>query len=201
MGKFANFYKEWFLETHQPILEMPQSYSGDVVYQKDSKFIPISKNNIKSYTVLGQNSEYIFLLHPSGEKGYVFSTSDMDSSQNHVVPVMTVSLRDTDIKGYKQAHNLRIRQSGSRQNLTSAWYFLYVQKMGGIVSDREHLAGGKYLWRSLINSAHDFGLNAFIVRNGEVFPVSRETPDENIWTSTEEGRNTLIFLEKPASGK
>lgn len=195
MGKFKNFYKTFLSESSETILEMPQHYPGKIVYQSPNKFIPISKNNVNSYTFLGNDGDYSFYLHPHKENGYVFRNDELENNSRELQPAMIVSLRDTPF-GYKQAHRLRIREKDSRKSLASTWYMLFVEREGGVVSDFEHLEGGKTLWRSLVNNAKSRGYNTFILSGNDKIPVSEETPDEEIWKNDPSGRQTLIMLEK-----
>jgi hypothetical protein len=195
MGKFKDFYKNFLSESLETVLEMPQHYPGDIHYQAEGKFVPISKNNVKSYIFLGSDGDYTFYLHPSKENGYVFRNDNLEDSGNDVQPSMIVSLRDTPF-GFKQAHKLRIKEKDSRRNITTTWYLLYAQREGGVVSDFEHLEGGKTLWRSLVNNAESRGFKVFLLKNSEKLPISKETPDSEIWNTDPSGRQTLIMLER-----
>ena len=58
MISFEEHYREHFIETAttlQSLLEMPQYFPAkQMVYQKDSKFLPVSPDNIKAYDVVGK---------------------------------------------------------------------------------------------------------------------------------------------------
>lgn len=193
MSKFKEFYKNYV--ENELLVEMPQYYPGQITYQSDKKFFPISKNNISTYKKIGDNGDYSFFVHPSGDRGYVFSNSELKDSENDVQPSMVVSFRDTSF-GFKQAHSLRIRSKDARQNLATIFYILYVETFGGIVSDKEHLEGGKTLWRSLINNADSRNLKVFIVKNNEKIKIDKTTPDNEIWSVGPDKKENVIILQK-----
>jgi hypothetical protein len=187
--------KQYILE------EMPKHYTGEVVYQKDAKFAPISIRNVTDYVLIDQSDDLVFLVHPQQTYGYVFRIVDLQSGKQTAVPVMHLSLRDTPIKNYKQAYNLRVRESFSKSNITTVWYTAYVTRYGGIVSDKEHLQGGKLLWKSFIKKAsEDSSLNVSLVdfNTGEVLmpTVAVDTPDEQIWSSDTSKMSTVLVYEK-----
>lgn len=180
------------------LLESPQHYPGDVVYQKDSRFGTISPGNLASYEVLGSDSRFLYTLNPKGPTGYVFAAQDVEhGSRLGYVPVMHVSLRDEPITGYKQAHHLRIRESYARAGAAMGWYIAYVAQNGGIVSDFEHLEGGRVFWRAIVNRGADRGMRVSLLdaNTGQRWPVGPDTPDDAIWSDDKSGRNLLIVLE------
>lgn len=183
----------------QIIQEMPQYYPGKISYQKDSKFIPISMRNFQGYTILGEDAEFIFAIDSHGTTGFVFSKMDIKRApRSGVIPVLRVALRDSEILGLKQAHALRIRASYSQKGIATAWYMLYVEKYGGIVSDFEHLEGGKRLWKSFIDTAVDRGLkvSTYNLDNNKETPVGPETPEAEIWSKDQALHNQLLVLQK-----
>ena len=187
--------KQYILE------EMPKHYSGNVTYQKDSKFIPISIRNVSDYVLLAEGHDLAYFVHPQQTYGYVFKIDDLKSGKQTAIPVMHLSLRDTPIKNYKQAHNLRIQEEYSKNNITTVWYTEYIKQFGGIVSDREHLEGGKLLWKSLIRrAAEDASLKISLVdfETGEVLmdDVPLNTPDEQIWSKDASKMNSVLVIEK-----
>lgn len=179
--------------------EMPQYYPGDIIYQKDTKFTPISVRNISDYTVLGEMDEFLYVVHPEQTMGFVLYIPDLQKKQQTVIPVMRVSLRDT-ILGYKQAHFLRIRESFSKSNITSTWYDLYINKYKGIVSDNEHLEGGKKLWMSFIKKATvdpNYRVTKVDLDNIESKDiVTTETPESEIWSADSKNKNVVLVYEK-----
>lgn len=186
-------FKEYILE------EMPQYYPSEVTYQKDSKFTPISVRNLNDYTVLGEVDEFLYVVHPEQTMGFVFYIPDLQKKEQTVIPVMRVSLRDTPLK-YKQAHFLRIRESFSKSNITSTWYNLYVDKFGGIVSDNEHLEGGKNLWMSFIKKVTNdpsYRIYSVDLDNGERSGnITTETPESEIWSLDSSNKNKVMVYEK-----
>ena len=62
------------------LTEMPQHYSGEVVYQKDSKFVPISVRNLQEYIVLGEAEGILYTLHPNKEMGFAFDVFDLQKN-------------------------------------------------------------------------------------------------------------------------
>jgi hypothetical protein len=195
MSNFKEFYKNYVAENRDILVEMPQYYPSKITYQVEKKFFPISKNNIAVYRKIGDNGEYSFFVHPSGERGFVFSNKELEDSQNDVQPAMVVSFRDT-VYNFKQAHSLRIREKDARQNLATIFYILYVENFGGIVSDNEHLEGGKTLWRSLINNAESRNLKVFVVKNDKKIEIDKNTPDSEIWSIGPDKKETVIILQK-----
>ena len=179
--------------------EMPQYYPGDVTYQKDSKFTPISMRNISDYIVLGELDEFVYVVHPDQTMGFVFHVPDLQKKDNNVIPVMRVSLRDTPL-GYKQAHFLRIREAFSKSNVTSTWYNLYIDKFGGIVSDNEHLEGGKRLWRSFIKKATadpTYKISKVDLDTMEYSDsITTNTPESEIWSVDASKKGTVLVYEK-----
>ena len=187
--------KQYILE------EMPKHYTGEVVYQKDTKFTPISIRNVSDYVMLNRSDDLVYLVHPQQTYGYVFRITDLQSGKQTALPVMHLSLRDTPIKNYKQAYNLRVRESFSKSNITTVWYTSYVNRFGGIVSDKEHLQGGKLLWKSFIRRAsEDASLKISLVdfKTGEVLMdnVPLNTPDEQIWSKDASKINSVLVIEK-----
>lgn len=186
-------FKEYILE------EMPQYYPSEVVYQKDSNFTPISVRNLNDYVVLGEQDQFLYLVHPNQTTGFVFDVNDLQKKEQTVVPVMRVSLRDTPI-GYKQAHYLRIREAYSKSNITSTWYNLYVEKFKGIVSDREHLEGGKNLWLSFIKKVSkdsNYRIYSYDLDTKEQGDnITTETPEEEIWSLDSTNKNKVLVYEK-----
>jgi len=127
-------------------------------------------------------------------------TSELEDGRQHALPVMRVSLRETPVKGYKQAHYLRIRESYAINNVTTNWYALYVERCGGVVSDREHLEGGKALWRAFIKMASENNFKVSLVnfQTQEVLipDVAANTPDEEIWSPDSSKIEAVLMLER-----
>lgn len=193
---FSQFFKN---RAKSLLVEMPQHYKGNISYQKDSKFLPISKNNVSSYTLIGEDGQFAYTVHPELSAGFVFDKSDLQNNAVHdILPVLRLSLREFPYKGYKQAHALRIRSAYSRQNIATAWYLFYADAFGGVVSDHEHLEGGKTLWRSLINQANARGFKTSLVniQNQTNIPIDKNTPDNEIWSNDPSRKNDVIVLEK-----
>lgn len=204
MHTFEKYYQECFIKnatTLQSLLEMPQYFPAkQVVYQKDSKFLPVSLNNIKSYDVIGNDGVFLYVVHPDHTSGYAIGVEDLKraiGNKTDVLPAMTVSLRDTAIN-IKQAHALRIRKRYSRSNVATRWYVFYVMRFGAIASDFEHLEGGMLLWKSLIGKAKQRNLEAYThsFDTNEQKHVDASTPFEEIWSTTPEKKNTVIILKK-----
>lgn len=183
--------------TGEMLLEMPQYYPGSgMTYQKDSKFTRISVGNFRRYRVLHQDSAYTYVLGPTGSFGFVFSNSDIENPPSAgLLPVLSLELRDSGIKGYKQAHHLRIRQDFASRNVATTWYCKYVDLMGGIVSDFEHLEGGKVLWRSFVNVMRGYKMSAYNMDTGESMLVGPNTPDSEIWSIGPEKKHMVLVME------
>jgi len=148
----ADFLQTLEAAAHRNQTEMPLHYSGPIIYQKDAKFEQVSVQNAASYTVLGTDGRRTHLVNRQ-ISGYAFSTDELNSGVKYVVPLLRLSLRSTPFGTLMQAHHLRIRESESRDSVAANWYGMYVEKFGGVVSDREHLEGGKLLWKSFIKRA------------------------------------------------
>lgn len=180
------------------LTETPQHYSGEVAYQKDTKFRDISISNIKSMNIFDFDDEFYYVIDQAQLYGFVFDKMEFSSGKREIKPVLTVTLRDS-VLGFKQAHRLRIRKDYARKNLTKRWYMLYIKEFGGIVSDHEHLEGGKLLWRSFVDMAsqrsdvsvalYDADAQEFIMKN-----ISAETPDETIWSRDHTKKNLVMVM-------
>lgn len=173
---------------------MPQHYPGNITYQKDNKFTPISIRNITDYNIIHDDGDFVYMVDSGQTTGYVFDINDLQKRNQHVLPVMRVSLRDTPIKGYKQAFHLRIREAYSKNNITSNWYDNYVKHYGGIVSDCEHLEGGKQLWKSFIKKAPN-NVYLYDLATNEQIPIASEMNDEDIWSKDSTKKNLVIVFD------
>jgi hypothetical protein len=181
------------------LTEMPQYYKGDVIYQKADKFREISLNNIENMNLIYEDTEYVYLVHKERTTGFVFDKVDIEKAIKNptvtlVRPIMSLALRNV-LDGLKQVHRLRIQQGYSRSNITTTWYKNYIKEFGAIVSDTEHLEGGKILWRSFINS----GLfNVSLYNTDENKTVMKSIPsdidDGEIWSSDDSKRNLVMIL-------
>lgn len=184
------------LET--PLSEMPQHYSGPVIYMKDAKFEQCSIANAKTYVGLGTDDHLVYMVDQHQTFGYVFEEEDLVSSRQSMLPVMKVRLRETPFGQFRQAFGLRIREKYARNRIATTWYLKYVQKFGGVVSDREHLQGGKILWRSLINyTAADPTLQVQVGdwETGQILgPVTSETPDHEVWSADDTLADRVLIL-------
>lgn len=169
--------------------------NGKMTYQKDSKFIPISVRNVGDYTVLGTDDKgMVYLVSEHSTFGFIFNQSDLMSGNQHAVPIAHVQLRDTKF-GYKQAHNLRIRESYAKLGSVSQWYTLYVEKFGGVVCDNEHLDGGKMLWQSFIKSSHKLTLANS--NTGETIKqVDKSTDESELWATDSSIKDLVLIMEK-----
>ena len=191
------------LPTVGALLESPRYYPGQFAYQADTKFQPLSKDNYNAKKIIGQNNEFTFALTPSGDFGYVFSVLDIENPPKlGLVPVMTVQLRPSSIKGYKQAFRLRIRENFARRGVATLWYVSYVKHAGGVVSDFEHLEGGRRLWKSFVRTAVDSGLTISLVNSvtNEWTTVTAQTPDSAIWSEDNALQHLALVLEKDKNG-
>lgn len=178
----------------------PQYHPGDFVYQRDSKFRRITLGNFGVYTRLGEDLDFTYTLDPQHTVGFVFENAEIEQRPRQgLLPVMHVHLRESPVSSYKQAYRLRIRESFARKNAATAWYLAYVATFGGVVSDFDHLEGGKSLWRSLVNIAQDRGQKASLLdtTTGARQPVNADTPDPSIWSADQSKRHLVLVLEKP----
>lgn len=185
--------------TGRQIMESPQHYPGDLAYQKDSRFVPVSNRNFTDYVILGRDYAYTYVIDQQITTGFVFLNDDIEKKPTlGLVPVMTVLLRDSPVKGYKQAHKLRIRERYAVKGVATHWYLYYVEQLGGIASDFEHLDGGKRLWWSLVRTAKERGLKANLVdtTTGEETPVGAGTPESSIWSQDQALKHHVLVLEK-----
>ena len=181
------------------ILAMPQHYPGKVHYQNDAKFTPISLGNIESYIPIGRDDRFSYFVKPQHNTGFIFQNEDLASGYQHALPVMTVSLRNSGINELQQAYELRIRGNFSRENLTTSWYVYFINRVGGIVSDAEHLQGGKMLWKSFIKIAtNDPALSITLLdkTTGISQAVTAATPDSEIWSVGDSKKNLVLVFRK-----
>jgi len=174
----------------ETIEEMVHYPSNKMVYQKDNKFENISLANISRMNVLYKTDEYIF-VH-KGSTGYVFSLFDIDEVRKNpnkiqeVKPVLHVHLRPS-VGGYRQAHNLRIREDHAGNNLAKTWYMNYINQIEPVVSDKDHLEGGYRLWKSFIETASrspEYEIKMVNTDDNSVVmdSVTNEVPDSEIWS-------------------
>jgi hypothetical protein len=175
-----------------------------VHYQNDAKFTPISLGNIESYVPIGSDDRFSYFVKPQRNTGFIFQNEDLSSGHQHAMPVMTVSLRNSGIGELKQAYELRIRGDFSRENLTTSWYVYFVNQVGGIVSDCEHLQGGKVLWKAFIKIATadpELSITLLNKDTGTSNPVTAATPDAEIWSVGDSKKNlVLVFRRTDKSG-
>ena len=75
----AALWREHFAEATQgagrtvkQLLEKPQLHTGAVRYLKDSRFSPNSLRNIGAYTLLGMDTDFIYIAHPCVSFGFGF---------------------------------------------------------------------------------------------------------------------------------
>lgn len=185
--------------TGQVLLEMPQHYPGKIVYQSDQHFTPIAVRNFGDYIILGHDEDYTYAVDPQETTGFAFTQlSIIDQPRTGLIPVLRVSLRDSGIKGYKQAHRLRIRQEHALKGVATNWYTFYVDTVGGIVSDFEHLEGGKRLWRLFVDTALHRGFQVTLMdtHTGEQTVVGADTPDGLIWSLDATKKPVVLIMER-----
>ena len=190
-----------YAKSMRELRESPQYLPGEYTYRDDSKFEPVSKRNFSTYIVIYADDDFTYAVDSNHRRGYVILTSEHDNDAVRAyTPVLVLGLRDTKIKGYKQAYGLRIRKSYAKIGIAAKWYVEYAKKFGGIVSDFEHLEGGKNLWRSFVNKADLHSLKISYVDSlyapDKQVHVDANTPDSDIWTTDEVFRQRLLVLEK-----
>ena len=176
-----------------------QHHPGSIVYQKDSKFTPISVRNFGDFKLLLQDDDCTYTIDPQRTAGFVFANEEVARNPSlGLFPAMRLALRESGIKGYKQAYQLRIRQTFATKGVATSWYLAYVDEFGGIVSDFDHLEGGKCLWKSFVRTALDRGLRISLVDTGTGVwkSVDRETPETDMWSSDSSKRRLILVLEK-----
>ena len=184
---------------HQFLLEMPKYYPGEVTYMNPDKFVPISYRNILDYSYLGDDEHNGYFITPDHTSGFVFSLATLEEKPDKVVPIMRLSLRPSNVKGYKQVHGLRIQEAYSKTNITSHWYDLYLKEFGGIVSDFEHLEGGKLLWKSFIKRSMDSLRHVVSIYDGVsgeiIKQVTPHTSEDEIWSLDSSKKNLVLVYE------
>lgn len=176
---------------------MPRHYKGNVQYQNDENFKPISLNNIFSYTEIGKDDRFTYLVKNELNGGYIFLNEDLERKYQHALPVMTISLRDSGIGNLKQAHALRMRRGYARENLTTSWYVYFINQFGGIVSDNEHLEGGKLLWQAFIKigtSDKNLSISLHDIDSGLSTPVTTDTAESEIWSTDDDTKKNLVLI-------
>ena len=177
-----------------------QHHPGPIVYQKDSKFTPISVRNLGDYMLILRDDDCLYVLDAQHTTGFVFAAEDLAKKPTlGLFPAMRLALRDSGVKGYKQAHQLRIRESFATKGVATSWYLAYVEEFGGIVSDFDHLEGGKSLWKSFVRTAIDRGLKISLVDTGtgRWNAVDLATPESEIWSTDNSKRKLVLVLEQP----
>ena len=188
-------------KTHPTIMPPPQYYHGSVTYQKDDKFIPVPTRNFDDYEVIGRSEDLTYFLHPCDSFGFVVDNEELAAGNLTVVPVMKLKLTAVTIGGtkLKQVSQLRIRESYSRIGVARDWYANYVRQFTGIVSDCEHLEGGKLLWQSLIKLADesaDFSVSMHLLPSGEkIAAITRTTPESDIWSNDGLNKNQVLVFQ------
>lgn len=184
--------------TLKQLTESSDFYTGPFAYVDSRMFRPISMRNFGYYTILGRDDEFTHTVVPGGNAGYVFFNQDIVAKPNiGMPPVMTVLLRDSTIKGYKQAYSMRIQEAFEMRGTATRWHLAYVRHYGGIVSDFEHLEGGKRAWKPFVRTATDHGLKISLVDTvaGQWMPVNANTPEEAIWSLDDSKKPLALVLE------
>lgn len=179
----------------------PQHYPGPIAYQRDSRFRPVSDGNLRSYPKLAEDDQFLYTTDPQLTMGFVFSREEIaavGTRPSAFPPVMTLALRESGIRGLKQAYQLRLRERHARKNVATQWYLAYVLQQGGIVSDTDHLEGGKQLWRSFATKAAQYGVRIFLhdTATGEERLIDANTPEREIWSADAAKRGIVLVLEK-----
>ena len=179
----------------------PQHYPGPIAYQRDSKFRPVSDGNLRSYPKITEDDQFLYATDPQVTMGFVFSREEIAAvgkRPSAFPPVMTLCLRESGIRGLKQAYQLRLRESFARKNVATQWYLAYVIRHGGIVSDADHLEGGKQLWRSFASKAAHYGVRITLYDNvtKAEHPVDMNTPETEIWSTDPTKRNLVLILAR-----
>lgn len=161
-------------------------YPGNITYQADSKFIPISLNNIQRMSILAETDDYLFVW--KGSSGFVFDQYDLNHAVEGVnlLPAMVVALREIGLGPYKQAHKLRIRETFSGENIATTWYMNYVDQVAPIVCDKEHLEGGFMLWKSFLKRVshdHSYQIRMIDLDSKKVLhdDVTTDLPESGLW--------------------
>lgn len=175
------------------LLTMPVEYPGEIKYMATDMFPVISIRNINSYEVLGEDARYAYML--KHDSGFVFDRDDLANATPSIGcrAVMVVSLRP-GIKGLFQAHRLRVREASSEQNTVKSWYDFYAKAKGGVVSDFEHLQGGKALWVSLIKTGHV--TSCWKTQDAETPVTEADIP--NLWSAHPNHDNKdLVLIYRP----
>lgn len=186
--------------TGKDVLNMPQYYPSEMPYQKDALFTRITMRNFGDYRVLGQDLYRTYAIDPQHTMGFAFDNDDIEKRPSlGMLPAMSLRLRDSGIKTWKQAYRLRIRHAFAMKGVATSWYISYTQRFGGLVSDFEHLEGGKALWKSFVRTAAERGLSISVVdtASGQSKPVSEATTDDEIWSVDAALKGHVLVLEKP----
>jgi len=182
------------------LLESPQYYRGEVIYQKDNKFIPVPSRSFReAFELLTNDGEFSYFLHPVGSFGFVIDNDDLAANTQAIIPVMKLKLTPVIIgsESFMQVSQLRIRESYGQSGIARNWYEHYVRSHHGIVSDCEHLAGGKLLWQSLIKSADgpEFSVTLNSFTTGEkLMDVTSSTPESEIWSDDSSNKDKVLLF-------
>ncbi len=169
-------------------------------YEKDSFFTRVTMRNFSDYPVLAKDLYFTYAIDPQQTMGFVFDNDDVKQRPSlGMLPAMSLRLRESGIKSWKQAYKLRIRYAYAMKGVATTWYLNYVEKFGGLVSDFEHLEGGKALWKSFIRTASDRGLRISVVNTAtwQSRTVGLSTPEAQIWSIDETLKKCALVLEQP----
>lgn len=179
---------------------MPQYYPGEMQYQQDSLFTRITMRNYGDYVVLGTDVYHTYAVDPQQTTGFVIDNDDIEQKPSlGMLPALSLRLRESGIKSWKQAYKLRIRYACAMKGIATSWYVAYVERYGGLVSDFEHLEGGKALWKSFVRTASERGLRISIVdtASGHAMQVGPDTSEDKIWSTDASLKSGALLLEKP----
>lgn len=159
------------------INEMAVRYNGDVNYDKEKKFLPISSPSISRMRVLSTSDDFVCTL--AGDEGFIFVAQELGGEETR--PVMRLKLRRDRV--YPQVYGLRIQERVADRGLAKLWYKSFIDRVGPIMSDREHLQGGHLLWKSLLRFGKRSPRHEVVLFDVDAEKVVTTDPEESdVWS-------------------
>lgn len=121
-------------------------------YLDAKSFISNSIRNIRRMTVLEDADDFLFVMHPVA--GFVFDQNDIRDPElsGDLVPVMRITLRDSEVSDCKQASRICVRQGYDGAEIATKWLLSYIDQAGSICIGMSSLTGDFDLLKILIKA-------------------------------------------------
>lgn len=110
-------------------------------YLDSKSFISQSIRNIGRMTALEDADDFLFVMHPVA--GFVFDQNDIRDPElsGDLVPVMRITLRDSEVSDCKQASSICVREGYDGAEIATRWLIKYVSQIGSISIRNASLVG------------------------------------------------------------